>query len=229
MGISALRIDSQLQIPWNQDAAADTLFLTSSGTPDVEASIAPDLWSRYPAPYSQARPSDGVFVQADYKVTFSSATFTAFNLKPGDRAYWDGLTCPTVVLSATRNDMLRYWDLTCRDLVLSYDLRTQCTVYRPTVAADSSGLRSVSFTSLYADVPCAIEPQGWSQEVMTDDQLIRRQRYTVYLLKTHTVPAVALKAGDVLDVSSVRYEVIGQEQVSEYDTLITVTVERKDP
>jgi len=229
MGLNALRIDSQLQIPWNEDGAEETLFLTSSGTPDVEATVLPDKWARYSAAYRELRPSHGVFVSADFKVTFSSATFTAFVPKPGDRAYWDGLTCPAVVLSVQSNDLLRFYDLTVRDLVLSYDLRSSCTVYRPTVSADASGLRSVTFASLYADVPCALSPESWQQEVLTDDQLIRRQRYTAYLMKTTDVPTINLKAGDVIDIDSVRYEVIGQPTVIEYDTLISATLERKDP
>ena len=229
MGISALAFDSQLLIPWNQDRSQDTLVLTSTGSPDVDASLPPDTWSRYSASYREAKPSHGVFVQADYKVTFSSLTFTAFVPKPGDRAWWDGLTCSGVVTSVQQNDFMQYYDLTVRDLVLSYDLRSECTVQRPTVAPDGSGLRSMTLADLYSDVPCALQPEAWQQETLTDDQLIRRQSYTIYLLKTAAAPDIVLKAGDVVTVDGVIYEVTGQQVVIEYDTLVTVSVERKDP
>lgn len=227
MGISAVRIDSQLQLPWAEDGEMVLISVRDGG--NVEAVFAGGSWCKYAATYRESKPSDGVYTQGDYKITFSAATFTDFTPKVGDYVWWEDLDCEAVVLSSViGNGLLRFYDLSVRDLVLAYDLRYEATIYRPTVSHDASGLRSVTFTAIYADVPAAIHEEQWNQET-TDDQLMRVQRYTVYLGTTAAIPSVAVKAGDVVDIESVRYEIVGQVTVGAIDTLTTLSVVRKDP
>lgn len=223
MGISAIRLDSQLQIPWNEDES-DLTVTSVRDTGNVAATVPADSWSKYTGTYREARPSSGVFTSADYKITFSSLTFTDFAIKVRDTVSWDGLDNPAVVVAVGTNALLQYYDLTVRDLVLAYDLRSSGDVLRPADAPTADGLRSVTFDAVYASVPCRLQPDGWQEEPDSDGRLLRRQRYTCYL---GTV--VNAFAGDVLVVDSVRYDVVGSSVVSAFDTLTTLTVQRFDP
>ena len=222
MGISDFAFDTQSLLLWNQDDSP--LVVTSVRTAgDVSATIAAGSWSRYTATFRESRPSKGIFAQGDYKVTFGFTSLTDFAPKPGDKLEWNGLENPARVLAVSSNEMLRYYDLQVRDLVLAYDLRSEVTVYRPTVSADSSGLRSRSLSAVYSEITGTLHADGWQQEPATAGRLLKRDRYTAYLAPTDTL---TLLAGDLLDVAGVKYEITGNPVISAIDTLITVTCTR---
>lgn len=112
------------------------------------------------------------------------------------------------------------WRLVTRSLVLAADLRQTCDVLRPSFAQDTVGQRSPVFAVPYEDVPCRL------QETRHDVQDFQggpndRREYSLWVGQRLT-----LRAGDVVEIASVRYDVLGSGDWDRIDRLGEVRVQR---
>jgi hypothetical protein len=108
-----------------------------------------------------------------------------------------------------------------RSLALHDPLRDSATVRRPAPAPDASGLRRPNLAVLAAAVPCRLQPDGWQEEPETAGRVTTRSRYRCYLGQ-----ALLLRAGDVVEVSGVKYEARSQSEIAQLDSLTSVAVDR---
>jgi hypothetical protein len=216
-------IDSQALLPWNEDTPLAYTSTRNSG--DVAGTVA--IYSRYELGVSEAAVSNGVFLKNDEVLTFAlgalvDGTGTAFDPKPRDFATPSGKAA-RVVLEVAEYRMLRYWSLKVRDLILAYDLHDSATVSRPAPTAAATGMRTPALATLAAAVPCRLQPEETARELDTMAKSTSRKGYTAYLGQ-----ALALLAGDVITVSGVKYEVLEQSKIANFDTLASVACERLD-
>ena len=214
-----LQFDTQALLPWNETGFA----YVSVGTEGVlTATIASA--SRYALGTKEAARSNGVYLNTDEVVTFAldepALLAEGITPKPRDTVEPPG-ECPRVVLDVQPNRFLKFWRLTVRDLVVAYDLRDLLTVKRstPTPQADGSRLRNPSNAAV--DVPGRLQPEEWQRELDTDQRVTTRRRYTAYLGQ-----ALVLEAGDTIVLDDTEYEVTGQSDISQLDSLTRVSCER---
>jgi hypothetical protein len=210
-----MAFSTQSQSPWNEDG-----FTYVSVRPNsTNETVTVDDVSWYRGQYSQPAESNEVFQQADARATFSN-TAIAFDPKPRDTITPTGGNTH-VVISVVYASFLRFWKLVCRDLVLAYDLRDTATIQRPTSEPGADGLRTFSLSALASNVPARLQPESMDSEPDTLGGLTQRTNYAAYLGQ-----ALELKPGDLIEVSSVKYEVQEQSVISQVDTLTTVRCTR---
>jgi hypothetical protein len=189
---------TQPLLPWNETT---TLAYTSVRTAGNVSATIPELgWSRYSLGTKEAAKSLGVYLASDEKITFALGAL-AFEPKPGDKVTPAGLA-ERVVLTVTRNPMLRFWDLIVRDLILAHDLRSVCTIKRSAPTPGTGGLRATTFTDLAEDVPCKLNWDRTAFEPETTGKMLAREQYTLWLgQRIQTLP------GDLVEVDGTAYEV----------------------
>ncbi|MBY0523430.1 MAG: hypothetical protein K2R98_08520 [Gemmataceae bacterium] len=96
----------------------------------------------------------------------------------------DGDRCPWTVLTAQgqRRDRNGYqtWKLTCRNLVVAYDLQDLVTIERAYGVLDAAGVEVRTWQPLYQALPCRMQPLVGE---LADERAIRGTavRYDVFL------------------------------------------------
>ena len=212
----SLAFDTQSLMPWSESDGVYTS--TRPNSADATALVA--SYCRYSGMRGEAVPSDGVYLHEDETVTFASNALP-WEPKPQDTFTPSGDT-PRVVIAVNDNRFLKYWKLTVRNLILSYDLQQSAIIYRPNVTASVSGLRLANLAVLRAATPCRLQPITMSAAAgRFAGKLLTRLAFDCYL----GVP-IRLLAGDVIEVESVKYEVTEQSEIDRLDTLTTVRCER---
>jgi len=197
---------------------------------DETATLTAATFAAYPGPVREAQPSNAVFLTQDVTFTFSIDALpwelkprdTLQWVRPDERFMWADDTWRVKVVDPA--PFLRFVSVDAFRLVAQADLADSIGVYRPTVTADATGLRSrtLAVVSGFGAVAGRLQPQGWDlAEDEPTGQLNRRQRFTAYLSV-----AVLLDVGDVLQVSGVQYEVRGQSRIDDYTTFTTVDCTR---
>jgi hypothetical protein len=188
---------TQSLLPWNE---ATALSYTSVASPNnTTVSIA--TYARYTLGLKEAARSNGIYQSVDEKITFGFDSISGFEPKPTDLLTPSGFS-QRIVISVNRNPMLRYWDLIARDLILVYSLRDSCDIKRPTVASGTGGLRTASYTTISTAVACKLNWDRTTFETDAAGKFLERKQYTLWLGEK-----VATQAGDIVEVSSVQYQV----------------------
>lgn len=217
---------SQKFLPWNAYAGVP-LTVTSVRPNSSNVTETVSRYAAYPGPIREARPSNGVYQLQDCKITFDDDA-VCFALKPRDTLTFDDETGTAVtwtVKQAQLFPLLRFWDVQCFRLIIHADLKDTIGVYRATSTAGSDGFRTKTLAAVsgLSAVAGRLQPDGWSSVPDLDGKLVRRRRWKAYLSGTPDV-----KAGDNLLVSGSYYEVVGQDDIEQFDALTVVTCEELD-
>jgi len=167
----------------------------------------------------EAAKSNGVYVNGDITIEVST-TAPAFTLKPRDTATWNGTAY--TILDVNTEAWLEFRQVTARNPAIAYDLRQSATVYRPEPDTDAAAMRIPNFAAVYTAIDCRLQPGSREQE-FGDLGEKTRQTFTIYFGS-----AVTLKAGDIVEVDSVRYEVKSQTVIESLAELCSATCDRID-
>lgn len=128
---------------------------------------------------------------------------------------------PRVVTSVGGSPFLKFWVLDAQYPTLIDTLDQTATVYRPSNAPDGEGFRNPTLATLYASQACRLQPDTTEREWDTAGRVTTRKRYVCVFGS-----AVVLQAMDVVEVSSVKYEVTQQSEVESLGVLTFALVER---
>jgi len=165
----------------------------------------------------EGAPSYGVYTKHTVRFTLSYADLP-FDPKPRDRITWKGDAY--TVLSATGSDWQQFWVADAVNLVLAEDLRQTGTLTRWAATQDAAYRQAqAASATLAADVPCRLQPLGWS----ADDTLDRRtgpKRFAAFLAS-----ALDARAKDVFAVSGTAYTVLEYADPERIDELPRLTLE----
>lgn len=213
--MTALNIPTQSWLPWNDLAPMAYTSVRNSG--NILAMITQA--SRYALGEMEAASSNGVYLKNDEIITFDQSALT-FAPKPRDTIQPQGLDT-RVVLEVSQFNMLNYFELKVRDLIIAYDLQDTCTINRSAPTPDANGLRQRNPTAIYTGVACRLQPLDVQVDFDDPDRVNQTSTYTCFLGQP-----ILLQSGDTIVVSSVEYEVKSQSDISSFDTLTSVTVER---
>lgn len=200
-------------LPW----ATESVLFASTGTAATETVTNCGV---SPVSAKEAAKSNGVYVNGDIRIEVSTSA-PAFTLKPRDTAVWNGTIY--TIMDATREPWLEFVQVTARNPAIAYDLRQSATVYRPAAESDSASMRIPNFAALYTAVDCRLQPVNREQEWDTVGGEKTRQTFTIYFGSS-----VTLKAGDIVEVDSVRYEVKSQTVIESLAELCSATCDRID-
>lgn len=134
--------------------------------------------------------------------------------KPADQIRPTEGTDWTVLEISPRGKFGNTWRIVTRNLVLAADLRSTCDVLRPTLAQSTAGQRTPVFNVAYDDVACRL--QETNHDVLNDFQggPTDRREYTLWVGSR-----LALRAGDVVEIDGVRYDVAGSGNWDRIDRL----------
>lgn len=173
----------------------------------------------------EAAASRGVYQLGDAKFTIPRAALAAVGgMKPADtitRAT-DGRVY--TVLSVTPPGIEGVWNAVGRDLILAADLRSTGTLSRPTTVQDAAGRPAkTAYTTVAADVPCRVQPEGGTVANPLDLLTIPK-RYTAFLAQT-----VDARANDKFVCAGVTYSVIALNDPERITDLPSLTLERIGP
>lgn len=205
---------TQAMMPWNEESVTVTSIRpNSSNSVEVVTNAGVS-----PLSQSEISASNGVYVSGDLKFEFSTSA-PAFTLKPRDTIAWGGDTY--TVMTAAREPWLEFVQVVARNPILAADLRQTATVYRPVPTTDDYGMRVANLASVYTSQPCRLQPVSRTQEFDVIAGEATRAVFTCVFLNS-----VVLYAGDVIEVSSVRYEVTGYTGVEALGELIEVNCTR---
>lgn len=204
-------IASQRFIPWLEAVTVTSVRPNSS---DV---VTPTTAGVHRQGGGEAAPSRGVYTKYDVLFTFSQDDLT-FTPKPRDTVLWKGDTY--TVLSVDGSDLLKFWRLTARNLILAADLRQTGTLSRPNTAQDTT-LRPgrASYTTVTASIPCRVQPTTGT----AGDALGKRtipQQYSCIVGEQ-----LDARAGDRFTVGADNYSVIASNNPERIDELQTLTLE----
>jgi hypothetical protein len=110
--------------------------------------------------------------------------------------------------------------LTTRNLKLVAGLTQTARVLRPSTAVDSAGQRNPTFTEVYANLACKLQEQSHGLPEFQGGSTDRRE----YMLYVGT--RLILLAGDVVEINSKRYDVVGSGSWDRIDQLGEVRLVR---
>lgn len=173
--------------------------------------------ARYLRGARERRASYGNYTAADEVFTIATDA-VAFTPKPRDTVTRgsDVLT----VLSVDGSPWLKFWILTCVNLVLAADLRSTGTLSRPNFVQDDAGRRALgTYTAVATDVPCRVQPA----DSAAVDALDRRVIVGHYQAILGT--AVSARAQDRFVSGGVTYTVTGYRDPERIDDLMTLELE----
>lgn len=179
--------------------------VTLTGWP---GNTSPNLFARIQAePSSGSETSNACFMMAVADLEINGSAITP---RIGDEieATIEGTAMSFVVMPPNQGEQAwRYSDEQTRQVLRVYATPTPwqtATVYRPSVSAGAGGLRSASLVAVYASTLVKFVPQGGDFEV--NGRVSTFSNYKAYFATN----AVDLYAGDVIEVSSVKYQITGQ-------------------
>ncbi len=162
--------------------------------------------------------SYGVYTIARELFTLATDAL-AFTPKLRDTITPSGLAA-RVVTVVGGSPFLKFWTLEAQYPSLADDLDATATVLRATNSPTDEGFRSPSFATVYT-VACRLQPDTRTREWDTVGKVTTRSKFVCVFGS-----AVTLNAGDVVEVSSVRYEVTEQSEVESLGVLTFAGVER---
>ena len=126
-----------------------------------------------------------------------------------------------VVTQVSGSPFLKFWTLEAQYPSLADDLDQTADVKRPTNSPTNEGFRSPTFTNAYSNVSCRLQPDTRTREMDLFGGVKTVSRFVVIF-----GTAVVLNAGDVVEVSTVRYEVTEQSEIESLGVLTFAGVER---
>lgn len=128
-----------------------------------------------------------------------------------------------VVTTVGGSPWLKFWRLEAQYPSLVDDLDQTATVYRPSATATDEGFANPGLASVYNTQAVRLQPDKRTREWDTTGKVVTRSRWVCVFGS-----AVTLNAGDVVEVSSVRYEVTEQSEIESLGVLTFAAVERID-
>ena len=128
-----------------------------------------------------------------------------------------------IVTSVGGSPFLKFWKLECQYPCLVDDLDQTATVYRPSAAPTDEGFVNPNLTAVYSSYAVRLQPDTREREWDTTGKVTTRSRFVCVFGS-----AVTLNAGDVIDVSGVKYEVTRQSEIESLGVLTFVACERID-
>lgn len=143
----------------------------------------------------------------------------AFTPRLRDAITPTGLTA-RVVTSVSGSPFLKFWKLEAQYPSLIDDLDETAAVRRASNAPTNEGLRNPTYSTV-ATVACRLQPDTREREFDTIGRVSTRAKFTAVFGS-----AVTLNAGDIVEVSSVKYEVVRQSEVESLGLLTFASVER---
>jgi len=141
--------------------------------------------------------------------------------KLGDWITRDGDDIARVITSVDGSPWLKFWKVEAAYPSLAAALRQTAIVYRPAPMPDAVGLRTANLAAVYSAIPCRLQPGPREFEDEAAGRRTTRATFTCIFAS-----AVLLKAGDVIEVASVRYEATGQQEVESLGVLTFAACER---
>lgn len=126
-----------------------------------------------------------------------------------------------VVTQVGGSPFLKFWTFEAQYPSLADDLDQTADVKRPTNSPTNEGFRSPSFSNAYSSVACRLQPDTRTREMDLLGGVKTVSKFVVIFGS-----AVVLSAGDVVEVSSVKYEVTEQSEVESLGVLTFAGVER---
>lgn len=127
----------------------------------------------------------------------------------------------TIIEIQPRGKFGNTWRLVTRNLILAADLRSEADVLRPSFAVDNAAQRAPVFAQVYADVPCRLQEVD-HQIADVDGGSTDHREYMLYVGQR-----LVLRAGDVIEIASVRYDVTGAGSWDRIDRLGEVRLTRR--
>lgn len=126
-----------------------------------------------------------------------------------------------VVTKVDGSRFLKFWKVEASYPALASALDQTADVLRASNAPTDEGFRNPTFATQYDDVACRLQPDKREREWDVVGGVKTRAKYVCVFGSS-----VTLNAGDVVVVSSVRYEVTGQSEVESLGVLTFASVER---
>ena len=128
---------------------------------------------------------------------------------------------PRVVTSVGGSPWLKFHTLEAQYPSLAEDLDQTATVYRPAPTATAEGFRTPNLATVYTSQLVRLQPDSRAREFDVLGKVTTRAKYVCVFGS-----AVTLNAGDVVEVSSVKYEVTEQSEIESLGLLTFAAVER---
>ena len=132
-------------------------------------------------------------------------------------------TTARVVMGVSGSPFLKFWTFEAQYPSLADDLDQSADVERATTAPTAEGLRNPTYTNVYTAVACRLQPDGRVREM---DLLGGVKTVSSFVCVFGS--AVVLKAGDLIEVSGVKYEVTEQSEVESLGLLTFAACQRID-
>jgi hypothetical protein len=167
----------------------------------------------------EGRTSYGVYLIQRERYTIACDA-VPFEPRPRDTIAPARKTARTIT-SVGGSPWLKFWVLEAQYPTLVDDLDQTATVYRPSNAPTNEGLRNATLSAVYSSQACRLQPDDRTREWDTLGKVTTRARYICIFGS-----AVTLNAGDVVEVSSVKYEVTEQSEIESLGMLTFAAVER---
>lgn len=175
--------------------------------------------ARYLDGTAEGRTSYGVYLIQKERFTLASDALP-FDPRPRDSVQPAGLY-PRTVVSVDGSPWLKFWGLNCQYPSLVDDLDAVATIKRPVPTPSDEGFRVPNLSNAYTNVASRLQPDTRTREWDTAGKVTTRAKY-VAIFGT----AVTLNAGDVVEISSTKYEVVEQGEIEELGVLTFAAVER---
>lgn len=171
---------------------------------------------RYPKGSGEGATSFGVYTIRKETFTFDrDAIGAGVRPKPRDTITpSDGIA--RVITDVIEAPFLRYWKCEAQVPELASDLDQLATVYRPVPTPSAAGLRTANLAAVYTATPCRLQPGNREFEPVEalGKSMVTRANFTCIFSAS-----VVLNAGDVIEVSGVKYEATGQQDVESLGVL----------
>lgn len=165
--------------------------------------------------------SYGVYTIRRESYTLATDAISNWTPKLRDTITPSGLAARVVTGIGPSSPWLKFWKVLTEYPALADSLDQTADVKRPTNSPTDEGFRSPSFTNAYSSVACRLQPDTRTREMDMLGGVKTVSRFVVIFGS-----AVVLNAGDVVEVSSVKYEVTEQSEVESLGVLTFAGVER---
>ncbi len=163
--------------------------------------------------------SYGVYLIQKERITLASDALP-FDPRPRDTVAPAG-RCARTVVSVGGSPWLKFWTLEVQYPCLVDDLDQAATVYRPAPTPTDEGFRNPNLAAVYSNVAVRLQPGTREREWDTAGKVTTRSRFVCVFGS-----AVTLNAGDVVEVSSTKYEVTEQSEIESLGLLTFAACER---
>lgn len=170
----------------------------------------------------EGRTSFGVYTIRKETYTLATDAISNWTPKLRDTVAPTGLPA-RVVTGIGGSPFLRFWKLSTSYPALADALDQTGTLLRATSAATNQGYRNPTYAAVGSTLAVRLQPDTREREWDTTGKVTTRSRFQCVF-----GGAVTLNAGDLIEVSSVRYEVTEQSEVESLGLLTFAAVERID-